>query len=55
VRFKRVLGASAITSNGDERLIIGEASESAQKIFYDAYRQWLVDSHIVFYYFKAFD
>ncbi len=46
---------SAMTSNGDERLIIGEASEKAQKIFYDAYRQWLVDNHIVSYYFEAFD
>jgi exo-beta-1,3-glucanase (GH17 family) len=31
---------SAITNNGDESLIIGEASETAQKVFYDAYRQW---------------
>jgi exo-beta-1,3-glucanase (GH17 family) len=46
---------SAITSNGDESLIIGEASERAQKVFYDAYRQWLVDNHIVSYYFEAFD
>ncbi|MGK0305092.1 MAG: exo-beta-1,3-glucanase (GH17 family) [Gammaproteobacteria bacterium] len=46
---------SAITSNGDESLIIGEASEIAQKVFYDAYRQWLVDNHIVSYYFEAFD
>jgi len=46
---------SAINSNGDESLIIGEASESAQKVFYDAYRQWLVDNHIVSYYFEAFD
>ncbi|MFT6284684.1 MAG: exo-beta-1,3-glucanase (GH17 family) [Arenicella sp.] len=46
---------SAITSNGDESLIIGEASERAQKVFYDAYRQWLVDNHVVSYYFEAFD
>ena len=46
---------SAITSNGDESLIIGEASEVAQKVFYDAYRQWLVDNRIVSYYFEAFD
>lgn len=46
---------SAITSNGDESLIIGEASESAQKVFYDAYRQWLIDNQIVSYYFEAFD
>jgi exo-beta-1,3-glucanase (GH17 family) len=46
---------SAITSNGDESLIVGEASERAQKVFYDAYRQWLVDNHVVSYYFEAFD
>jgi len=46
---------SAITSNGDESLIIGEASEKAQKVFYSAYRQWLIDNHIVSYYFEAFD
>jgi hypothetical protein len=49
------LGTRAITSNSDERLIIGEVSESAQKVFYDAYRQWLVDNYIVSYYFEAFD
>ena len=46
---------SAITSNGDESLIIGEASEKAQKVFFDAYRQWLVDNRVVSYYFEAFD
>lgn len=55
-----VLGESgwatnAMTDNGDESLIIGEASERAQKVFYDAYRQWLVENHIVSYYFEAFD
>jgi exo-beta-1,3-glucanase (GH17 family) len=55
-----VLGESgwatnAMTNNGDESLIIGEASVTAQKVFYDAYRQWLVDNHIVSYYFEAFD
>ena len=49
------MGTRAIISNSDERLIIGEVSESAQKVFYDAYRQWLIDNHIVFYYFEAFD
>ncbi len=46
---------SAITSNGDESLIIGEASENAQKVFFDAYRQWLEDNRVVSYYFEAFD
>lgn len=46
---------SAMTENGDESLIIGEASEKAQKIFYDNYRQWLIDNHVVSYYFEAFD
>jgi exo-beta-1,3-glucanase (GH17 family) len=44
-----------MTENGDESLIIGEASERAQKVFYDGYRQWLVDNHVVSYYFEAFD
>lgn len=46
---------SSISDNGDERLIIGEASEKAQKVFYDAYNQWLVENQIVSYYFEAFD
>lgn len=46
---------STVSSNGDERLIIGEASEEAQKIFFDAYRKWLKDNHIVSFYFEAFD
>jgi exo-beta-1,3-glucanase (GH17 family) len=46
---------SSISSNGDERLIIGEASEAAQKVFFDAYRQWLSDNRIVSFYFEAFD
>ncbi len=36
-------------------LIIGEANEEAQKIFFDAYRQWLKDNRIVSFYFEAFD
>jgi exo-beta-1,3-glucanase (GH17 family) len=55
-----VLGESgwatnAMTNNGDESLIVGEPSENAQKVFYDAYRQWLIDHHVVSYYFEAFD
>ncbi|MFT5675653.1 MAG: exo-beta-1,3-glucanase (GH17 family) [Paraglaciecola sp.] len=46
---------SSISTNGDERLIIGEASEKAQKLFFDAYRKWLKDNHIVSFYFEAFD
>jgi exo-beta-1,3-glucanase (GH17 family) len=46
---------SSISSNGDERLIIGEASEAAQATFFHAYHQWLKDNHIVSYYFEAFD
>jgi exo-beta-1,3-glucanase (GH17 family) len=46
---------SSVSSNGDEQLIIGEASEEAQKVFFDAYRQWLKDNRIVSFYFEAFD
>ena len=46
---------SSISSNGDERLIIGEASEKAQKIFFSEYYQWLKDNQIVSFYFEAFD
>lgn len=46
---------SSISSNGDERLIIGEASEAAQKVFFDVYREWLSDNRIVSFYFEAFD
>ncbi len=46
---------SSVSSNGDESLIIGEANEEAQKIFFDAYRQWLKDNRIVSFYFEAFD
>lgn len=46
---------SSISSNGDERLIIGEASEKAQKIFFGEYYQWLKDNQIVSFYFEAFD
>jgi exo-beta-1,3-glucanase (GH17 family) len=46
---------SSISSNGDEQLIIGEASEEAQKIFFDAYKHWLKENRIVSFYFEAFD
>ena len=46
---------SSVSSNGDEGLIIGEASEEAQKIFFNTYRQWLKDNRIVSFYFQAFD
>ena len=46
---------SSVNSNGDESLIIGEASEEAQKIFFDAYRHWLKENRIVSFYFEAFD
>ncbi len=46
---------SSVGSNGDEGLIIGEASEKAQKIFFNTYRQWLKDNRIVSFYFQAFD
>lgn len=42
-------------SNGDESLIIAEASEETQSIFFHAYRQWLQENHIVSFYFEAFD
>jgi exo-beta-1,3-glucanase (GH17 family) len=46
---------SSVSSNGDESLITGEASEEAQKIFFHAYRKWLKDNRIVSFYFEAFD
>ncbi|WP_260681653.1 glycosyl hydrolase family 17 protein [Aliiglaciecola sp. M165] len=46
---------SSISTNGDERLIIGEASEKAQKVFFETYRQWLLENKIVSFYFEAFD
>ena len=55
-----VLGESgwatqSVSDNGDEQLIIGEASESAQAIFFKDYRAWLERNHIVSFYFEAFD
>lgn len=46
---------SSISSNGDERLIIAEASENAQSIFFKEYYQWLDENKIVSFYFEAFD
>ncbi|MDC0603068.1 glycosyl hydrolase family 17 [Aliiglaciecola sp.] len=46
---------SSISSNGDERLIIGEASEKAQKTFFLRYRNWLEQNKITSFYFEAFD
>lgn len=46
---------SSISSNGDERLIIGEASEEAQKTFFLRYRNWLEQNKITSFYFEAFD
>jgi exo-beta-1,3-glucanase (GH17 family) len=46
---------SSVSTNADERLIIGQASPEAQKIFFDAYRAWLEENKIVSFYFEAFD
>lgn len=46
---------SSISSNGDERLIIGEASPRAQKVFFESYYKWLKENQIVSFYFEAFD
>jgi exo-beta-1,3-glucanase (GH17 family) len=46
---------SSISDNGDESLIIGEASEQAQAKFFKEYRAWLEANRITSYYFEAFD
>jgi len=46
---------SSISSNGDERLIIAEASEEAQETFFTAYHAWLKENNLVSFYFEAFD
>lgn len=46
---------SSISTNGDERLIIGEASEEAQRTFFREYHQWLKENQVVSFYFEAFD
>lgn len=46
---------SSISTNGDERLIVAEASEQAQLAFFTEYRDWLNSNRIVSFYFEAFD
>jgi len=46
---------SSMNENGDESLIVGEASEGAQAVFFNEYRNWLERNHIVSFYFQAFD
>jgi len=46
---------SSISSNGDERLIIAEASENAQSLFFAEYRRWLAENEIASFYFQSFD
>ncbi|MBD1390672.1 glycosyl hydrolase family 17 [Neiella sp. HB171785] len=46
---------SSISSNGDERLIIGEASERAQAVFLQEYTAWLEQRQIASFLFEAFD
>lgn len=46
---------SSISTNGDERLIIAEASEDAQVVFFNEYRTWLQEHKIASFYFEAFD
>ena len=46
---------SSISTNGDERLIIAEASEAAQAIFFEEYSKWLKDNQISSFLFEAFD
>lgn len=46
---------SSISTNGDEKLIIAEASEEAQARFFNQYRNWLKANKIASFYFEAFD
>lgn len=46
---------SSISTNGDERLIIAEASEAAQVQFFNQYMSWLKENQIASFYFEAFD
>lgn len=46
---------SSIKTNGDERLIVGEASEAAQAVFYEEYEAWLIENEVASFYFEAFD
>jgi exo-beta-1,3-glucanase (GH17 family) len=47
--------SSSISTNGDERLIIAQASEKAQLTFFLEYRAWLKENRIANFYFEAFD
>ena len=46
---------SSISTNGDERLIVAEASENAQSVFFSQYRTWLSENNIASFYFQSFD
>jgi exo-beta-1,3-glucanase (GH17 family) len=46
---------SKMSENGDEQLIIAEASENAQSVFLAEYRNWLEINKIASFYFEAFD
>ncbi|MDT0596154.1 glycosyl hydrolase family 17 protein [Glaciecola petra] len=46
---------SSISTNGDERLIIAEATEDTQASFVNEYRAWLQANKIASFYFEAFD
>ncbi len=46
---------SSVKTNGDERLIIAEAGEATQAIFFEEYHRWLKESRIASFYFEAFD
>lgn len=46
---------SSIKTNGDESLIVAEASEQAQAEFFKEYRAWLQENKISSFYFEAFD
>lgn len=46
---------SSLNTNGDESLIISEASENAQAQFFNEYHHWLETNKITSFYFEAFD
>ncbi len=46
---------SSISTNGDERLIVAEASEAAQSTFFKEYMAYLRENKIASFYFEAFD
>jgi exo-beta-1,3-glucanase (GH17 family) len=48
--------ATAVHDEGEQaRLIIGEASEPAQKIFHDAFTEWVERERKIAFFFEAFD